>query len=271
MTATSFQKRTVATPPASAAALATQPLLVLLGARALYLGAGLQLSPHRNAVATWVLGLDETFELSRFDTAGGETHTVRQALIPAGARHHLQSQGRVLFLYVDALSADLAALSAAVDHDLAALIAAAEALLAAPDPQAVLAGTAALLTALDLHAGAPCASSIAATIRAIDQRPQAFPTLARAARHAGLSPSRFQHQLRSMTGVPFRRYRLLRRMAQVMRGLDAGQSLTEAALDAGFSSSAHLSTAFRDLFGLSPSMLMAANLRLVIGGDDPWG
>lgn len=271
MTATGFQKRAVAAPPVPTAAVATQPLLVLLGARALYIGAGLQLSPHRNAVATWVLGLDHPFELSLPAVANGDVLSARQALIPAGARHHLRTQGRVLFLYVDALSTDLAGLSASDGPDLALLIALADALLAAADAQATLAGTKALLAALGFHAAAPCASPVAATIRAIDQRPQAFPTLAQAARHAGLSTSRFQHQLRTLTGVPFRRYRLLRRMAMVMRGLDAGQSLTEAALDSGFSSSAHLSTAFRDLFGLSPSMLMAANLRLVIGSDAATG
>ena len=106
-------------------------------------------------------------------------------------------------------------------------------------------------------------TSIHATLGAVNAKPQDFPTLAHAARHAGLSPSRFQHSLREATGVAFRRYRQLRRMAQVLRRLAAGGNLTDAALEAGFSSSSHLSTAFRDLFGMAPSQLIAGNVRLV--------
>ena len=51
-------------------------------------------------------------------------------------------------------------------------------------------------------------------------------------------------------------------MALVLKVLSKGRSLTEAAQDAGFSSSAHLSTAFRGLFGLAPSRLVALGVRV---------
>lgn len=267
MGATRFQKHAATAPRPAKESGGARPLLILLGARVIYVGAGLQLSPHRNAVAVWALGLDHPFELSRLGKADGKILSTRQALIPAGARHHLRTRGRMLFLYVDALSADLDCLSTSAQADAGLIVERAEALLAASDTQAVLAGLQALLAALGIPAGASCSAALADTIRAIDERPQAFPRLALAARHAGLSPSHFQHQLKAITGVPFRRYRLLRRMAVVMRSLDTGRSLTEAALEAGFSSSAHLSTAFRDLFGLSPSMLMAARPRLLIARE----
>jgi AraC-like DNA-binding protein len=42
-----------------------------------------------------------------------------------------------------------------------------------------------------------------------------------------------------------------------MRALADGDSLTEAAYTAGFSNSAHLSTAFKAMFWLRPSTLLA--------------
>jgi AraC-like DNA-binding protein len=55
------------------------------------------------------------------------------------------------------------------------------------------------------------------------------------------------------TGVPYRRYRLWTRMGAALKALRSGRSLTHAAHEAGFSSSAHFSTAFAEMFGLPPS------------------
>jgi len=51
-------------------------------------------------------------------------------------------------------------------------------------------------------------------------------------------------------------------MGAAVHALVAGVSLTAAALDAGFSSSAHFSAAFREMFGLAPSRLARAGLRI---------
>ena len=73
---------------------------------------------------------------------------------------------------------------------------------------------------------------------------------------AGLSASRFLHLFKAETGVPLRRYRLWNCMGAAVAAFRAGQSLTEAAHAAGFASSAHFSTAFRDMFGMMPSELL---------------
>jgi AraC-like DNA-binding protein len=64
------------------------------------------------------------------------------------------------------------------------------------------------------------------------------------------------HLFKSAAGVPLRRYVLWARIAAVVRAAIAGESLTQAALGAGFSSSAHFSAVFREMFGLSPSQLL---------------
>ena len=101
-----------------------------------------------------------------------------------------------------------------------------------------------LAQALGVPARAPADPRLTPIIRAIDQDPTAFPTIAAAAEKTGLSPSHFQALFREATGLPFRRYRQWRRMAQVVHCLRDGASLTTAAYDSGFASSAHLSAAF---------------------------
>jgi AraC-like DNA-binding protein len=78
------------------------------------------------------------------------------------------------------------------------------------------------------------------------------------AARAGLSQSRFLHLFKAETGVPLRRYRIWNRMGAAIRASGEGASLTEAAHAAGFASSAHFSSAFRDMFGMMPSDLARA-------------
>jgi AraC-like DNA-binding protein len=88
--------------------------------------------------------------------------------------------------------------------------------------------------------------------------PQRAHRLTTLARRAGLSPSRFLHLFKAETAVPLRRYRIWNRMRAAFRACGEGASLTEAAHAAGFASSAHFSSAFRDMFGMMPSDLIKA-------------
>jgi AraC-like DNA-binding protein len=82
-----------------------------------------------------------------------------------------------------------------------------------------------------------------------------------------LSPTRLVHLFKEQTGVPIRRFRQWNRMKSVVEFVAAGQTLTDAALNAGFSDSAHLSRAFRNMFGIKPSFLFnrSASLNIVFG------
>ncbi len=77
------------------------------------------------------------------------------------------------------------------------------------------------------------------------------------AKVAGLSPSRARHLFVEQTGLPFRTYLLWLRVTKAVEIFASGRSLTEAAHEAGFSDSAHLSRTFRRMFGLN-----AASLRI---------
>ncbi|MBM3546143.1 MAG: helix-turn-helix transcriptional regulator [Alphaproteobacteria bacterium] len=82
-------------------------------------------------------------------------------------------------------------------------------------------------------------------------------SLADVATVAGLSSGRARHLFVEQTGLPFRTYLLWLRVTKAVEVFAAGRSLTEAAHEAGFADSAHLSRTFRRMFGLT-----AASLRI---------
>lgn len=75
---------------------------------------------------------------------------------------------------------------------------------------------------------------------------------------SGLSASRLRHLFVEQTGLPFKTYLLWLRLTRAVERFAAGASLTQAAHEAGFADSAHLSRTFRRMFGVAP-----ANLRMV--------
>jgi AraC-like DNA-binding protein len=69
----------------------------------------------------------------------------------------------------------------------------------------------------------------------------------------GLSPSRLLHLFSDEVGVPYRRYRLWKRLWLATERLHASDNMTNVALDSGFADATHFSHAFRDTFGVNPA------------------
>ena len=238
-----------------------------------YLGPAFGLTPHRNATAVLAVGLDDQLEVAD-DPADRTTHyrAARSVLILPNSPHHLRiERGRMAFLYVDPLGRHLKALIARMTNvtpraafDLREefsvieiLTDLAESRLAARD------GRASLGELLGVGTGTKTSARISRRCGYAGRTAPGPPADDLAAR-AGLSPSRFLHLFKIETGVPLRRYRIWNRMGAVIRACGEGASLTEAAHAAGFASSAHFSSAFRDMFGMMPSDLPRA-LRPVEG------
>jgi AraC-like DNA-binding protein len=70
-----------------------------------------------------------------------------------------------------------------------------------------------------------------------------------------LSATRFTHLFKDETGVPIRRYRQWLRFRQAIQQITTGETMTVAAMQAGFTDSAHFSRAFRSMFGMKPSVV----------------
>lgn len=80
-------------------------------------------------------------------------------------------------------------------------------------------------------------------------------TVSHLAKRAGLSVSRFQHRFRAHVGMAVRPYLRWRRMLLASSLVLQGSSITDAALEAGFSDAAHFSNTLRRHFGISPRTL----------------
>jgi AraC-like DNA-binding protein len=72
---------------------------------------------------------------------------------------------------------------------------------------------------------------------------------------ACLSEDRFLHLFKEQLGLPLRPYILNQRMMCALQGILWGKTITQAAIDAGFSDSAHLTRRFIQATGLRPSRL----------------
>jgi AraC-like DNA-binding protein len=79
-------------------------------------------------------------------------------------------------------------------------------------------------------------------------------TLDQLAAETGLSKFHFAHVFAEVVGVPPHRYQALRRVATARRRLQAGDSLKQAVIAAGFADEAHLTRWFKREVGVSPGV-----------------
>jgi AraC-like DNA-binding protein len=214
------------------------------------------------------VGLDDQLEVAD-DPADRLTHyrAARSVLILPNSLHHLRiKRGRMAFLYVDPLGRDLRALIARMTNttpraafDIREESGVIEIMTGLAEGRlAPRVGRASLGELLGVGTRGKSNPRIAAAVRHLRDEPQQAHRLTTLAARAGLSPSRFLHLFKAETGVPLRRYRIWNRMGAAIRASGEGASLTEAAHAAGFASSAHFSSAFRDMFGMMPSDLARA-------------
>jgi AraC-like DNA-binding protein len=219
-------------------------------ARSLFIGQPFGLTPHRNAVDVLAIGLDRSFAASQGINPG--YRIVRSLHIPANTLHHLRDiEGRMAFLYVDPLDVDREVI-ATLETEIRQVI---ERLAGDGNWQAARRDLDALMSSSSASDVDP---RIAAAVKRLRDNPGDRPSLAEVARGAGLSASRFRHLFVAATGVPYRRFLIWTGMGEAMRAARAGVDLTTAAHQGGFSSSAHFSSTFRQMFGLAPSELLAS-------------
>jgi AraC-like DNA-binding protein len=244
------------------------------GARVLYLGPAFGLTPHRNATGVLAVALDGAVGVADNPRARAPRYRqARSVLILPNSLHHLRiDSSRMAFLYVDPFGRDLAALRARMNDvgsraafDLVDERPAIELLGSIADrrlrPEEARREVGELLgVGSDARADARILQAVK-LMRDEPCEPHALPELSK---RAGLSTSRFLHLFKEVTGVPLRRYRIWNRIGAAARMVAQGESLTDAAHGAGFSSSAHFSSAFRDMFGMMPSELFA-RLKTVTG------
>jgi AraC-like DNA-binding protein len=86
------------------------------------------------------------------------------------------------------------------------------------------------------------------------------------AKIAGVSIRRFRDFFSGATGIDCRRFLTWNRLHAAVLAMSRGDDLTTAARSARFADSAHLTRAFRAMFGISPSAL-SRSVRFISDGD----
>lgn len=186
----------------------------------------------------------------------------RATLIPADVPHSFEATGlRIAIVYVEPHGPRRAVLDHRARAELGAEIVASLAEVGFPDLELTVEGAARWCNAALLALGAdehttPLSSVSRRAIAYIEGAIEGKPQLVEAARRVGISPSRLTHVFSREVGIPFRRFVLWTRIKHAVAAAQEGDDLTQAAVAAGFSDSAHLSRTFRAMFGLSPSLVL---------------
>lgn len=232
------------------------PRIILTGARSAFIGPNLVFDGYRAAVATIIVGLDADIDLTKFEDQEDVNQTGPISVIAPGTLCHFETKGGIALLFCDVLSDDYSEIDLrGMDSKIGALR---KLLQRGPEDRLPKDYLDQVFRMVGIGSERTSRSDIARVVAAIGREPENFATVESAASLIGLSPMRFQHVFTETVGMPFRRYRQWRRMGQVIRALADGASLTQAAYTAGFANSAHLSTAFKAMFGIRPSQLITS-------------
>lgn len=234
----------------------------------LYAGPAFDLPAHSRAVGLLCVCLDGEMVVQAPQAAEeGLTVACSSTYIEPGTTHHIRFEAeRIACLYVDPFNAHLPSITAGmqpvgagvrINHPRRSEIID---ILTGPDALSNVerAGVAEAigLPPLMTRGLDPRIAEVMTTILSDPAQPH---RAARLARQVGLSESRLRHAFSEAPGMSLKRFRLWARMGSGLSLIGSGANLTRAAHEAGFSSSAHFSTAYRALFGLKPSAVVRAN------------
>jgi AraC-like DNA-binding protein len=247
------------------------------GARTVYVGPGFDLTAHRTGVAVLCCAISGSMQLAcNPRRPEGGWVTCRTLFVPAGTLHYVRFNSKsIACVYLDPSSEEAVRMASAMRTKIGGLatrhhrekqvVALFENFLRNTRRPPVM--LAKLGDVLGFARKLPTDERVLRAVTRMRHAPGGAHSLKTLAAEVGLSPSRLQHLFKVCTGVPLRRFRIWNRMGAAIVAVSAGMSLTDAAYKAGFSSSAHFSTSFRAMFGLSPSSLVEAGLEVFVPGD----
>jgi len=174
----------------------------------------------------------------------GEEQRVRAAIIPTQTRHEVLAEPGTtgLLALLDPAGPAGRAAAARVTH-------------VGTDPRQVRTWIAATRPAPAPHP-APLHPGLARALRPGTHAGRAG--LTDVAAQVGISASRLGHLFAGQLGLTYPSWRRWTRLLDAIQAVRAGATLTQAAHDAGFADSAHLSRTFRAMFGITPTEALHA-------------
>lgn len=239
--------------------------LLSWGMPLLYTGPAFELPPHRKGVGLFCVSLDGHMNIEIGD--GDERRRVfcESAYIDHGVPHHITFHARTIAcLYMDPQSSLSRSVTAEMHADGRGVFIAHQRQSAiidtlVDDRPLVRRDRIAEVFGLPDSLAQEFEPRLRAVAQAILTEPAEPHRVKEFARRSRLSESRLRHAFRDAAGVPLRRFRLWTRMGAALHLIGGGATLTRAAHEAGFSSSAHFSSAYRAMFGIKPSVVVGAN------------
>jgi AraC-like DNA-binding protein len=247
--------------------------------RVFYLGLLPDISEHRLGAAALCVSIDRSFRV--LESESSSWRECRSVLIPPGCMHEIDIGGALLaILFLEPESDHYALLREAMaggdwqclyglanEREVIAMFL--DLYQQRQDAQTIYRLLDRIIDPRQVAPAVNCCldARINRVIQLIKNDPSQSYSVEALADNVSLSPTRLVHLFKEQTGVPIRRFRQWNRMKSVVEFVAAGQTLTAAALNAGFSDSAHLSRAFRNMFGIKPSFLFSrsTNLNIVFG------
>lgn len=221
-----------------------------------YFGAGASAATHRHDAVQIIVGLDHLLDL----TIEGVSMQLRAAVVPARLEHSLTSAGRTAVILAEPFGRMGEALTALGrergGHDVWPQLSeiADQEFRDVADLERWSVSVIETLTGMTYsEAWAKLRPSILEVRRYVEERLDGVPRLSEVAEVLGFSERQMRRIIDEELGMPFRRYILWRRLRIAALQVHGGADLTTAAIQAGFSDSAHLSRVFRQMFGMAPS------------------
>ncbi len=239
--------------------------------RFLYLGPGTKTSPHRNHAATWLIAREGKL---RVTLGSGEVLENQVIYLPSEVEYATDlASSSIAALYWEPESRSFQraleqfenvprafACNRAGRGELITLYEFDTTREEADELLARIFGFAQLKDSQPAYVDARINSALAF----LRDSPHAYESIEALSARVHLSPSRFAHLFKKVVGVPVRRYVLWLKMRRALDLAIAGDSLTTAALSAGFADSAHLSRSVRAMMGIAPEFLFRQRERLII-------
>lgn len=243
--------------------------------RFLYLGPSTKTSLHRNHAATWLVATQGTLQIN---LSSGDVIENEAIFVPSETEFAtIKADATIAALYWEPESDSFQRATRGLDtasargftcqygnlyglNELARLRDDETTLAEADQLLAPLFGLNSLTSIASVFQDA----RIVEALKFLRESPHAYDSLDALANRVHLSPSRFQHLFKEKVGVPVRRYVLWLKMRRALDLAMAGDSLTTAALSAGFADSAHLSRTVRAIMGVAPQFLFRNRQQLVV-------
>lgn len=244
-----------------------QPLIYFWDHRTVYFGSLPSTEPHRLAAAALVVGLQGKFRVRNEEN--GLDVECRSTLIPPGYDHETLYEGQVVsVISLEPESNDYAIARQLMLReengcyfDLKNEAQAIEEFNAIYREQPSGSDSSHRINSLlyvdvpELLEPKPIDKRIRKVMEIMREDPAQSHSLESLAEKVFLSATRFTHLFKDETGVPIRRYRQWLRFRQAIQRITEGETMTVAAIQTGFTDSAHFSRAFRSMFGMKPSVI----------------